>query len=112
MSMTNKEIAQTILNQIKATDPAALMAWGVRNCVALPEQKILIQGAEKVQLGGVQFNVNGLKFRGKVLVRLMGSDTYTVEIGRIYKGAWKVKEQREDVYCDELMAHIDGLIER
>lgn len=113
--MDSMQIAKTILEQIKFSDRSALMAWGAKQYLALGEEK----RGERMQLGGVQFSVNGLKFKGKVLVRLMANDTYVVEIGTINTnprskefGVWKVKAEVKEVYCDTLMQTIDGLIER
>jgi hypothetical protein len=106
--MTSLEIARTIQHQIKATDPMALWAWGSKDYVALNEGKM----GENYVLGGLQFKVSGMKHKGLVLVRLMGNDTYTVEIGKVWKGEWKSKAIVSDVYCDMLMETIDGLVER
>lgn len=101
------EIAKTILDQIKATDRAALMAWGAKSFISIGEDS-----HEGVAiLGGVQFSVNGRKIRGKVIVRLTASDTYTVEVGRVRKMEWKSLCFATDVYCDTLMDTIDGFIE-
>lgn len=62
--MESKQIATTIIEQIKCTDRAALMAWGARQFIALNEEA----RGEKLQLGGLQMTVSGLKFKGKVLV--------------------------------------------
>ncbi len=107
--MTNLEIAQTILSQIRATDPMALWAWGAKDFMALNGSD---NGASKACLGGIQFRVSGMKHKGLVLVNLMADDTYTVVIGKTWKGEWKVKSTTDDVYCDNLMTIIDGLIER
>ena len=106
--MTKLEIASTIVEQIKCADRMALMAWGASQMIALGEHMI----NDRAQVGGLQMNVRGLKFVGKVLIRLMGNDTYTVEIGRVRKAQWISKGIIEDVHCEELMSTIDGLIER
>jgi hypothetical protein len=106
--MTSVEIASVILDQIRATDPAALMAWGANKFVALNEEKL----DSGYCVGGVKFNVRGLKYTGTVVVRLMGNDTYRVEIGRPYKGQFKTKMVVPEVYCDNLMDAIDHAVER
>jgi hypothetical protein len=113
--MNSKQIAETILEQIKATDRAALMAWGAKNLCALETKQI----ADQVQLGGLRMSVNGLKFKGTVIVRLMASDTYTIEIGKVNMskksinfGEWICKGKMEEIYCEELMNAIDAMIER
>lgn len=107
--MTNLEIANTILDQIRATDRMALWAWGAKDFVALggSDDKV-----GEVSLGGIQFKVNGMKHKGTVIVKLMANDTYTVVLGKVWKGEWKLKSSTDDVYCDNLMEVIDGLIER
>ena len=103
-------IASTILDQIKATDRAALMAWGTRNPTIMPAGKV---GEDGYQRGGVQFKVNGGKLgHGIVKVRLMANDTYMVETGKVRTGQWKPQGKRDGVYADSLMETIDHMIER
>jgi len=104
----NTEIAKTIIQQIRMMDPRALMAWGAKDCTAIPEGKQEIGFV----LGGVYFKVNGLKHRGYVRIFLMPDDTYTIQIFRIRKYEIKGLQTVENVYCDMLMDVIDGLIER
>ena len=124
--MTNRQIAETIIGQIRATDRSALMAWGAKKFVALQEERLQFPGngimEEKFQLGGLQFDMNGAKIRGRVLVRLMANDTYTVEVGKVsrtknkelgcFVPTWKSLALIEDVYCDNLMEVIDHTLER
>ena len=103
-------IASTILDQIKATDRAALMAWGTRNPTIMPAGKV---GEDGYQRGGVQFKVNGGKLgHGVVKVRLMANDTYMVETGKVRTGQWKPQGKRDGVYADNLMETIDHMVER
>lgn len=106
----SRNIAQTILSQIKATDFWALGAWGARNYVSYSE------GQQEVGyiLGGVQFDVSGLKLPrgGKVIVYLMGNDTYTVRVVKVWGTKVSEVAKVSDVYCDELMNVIDRIIER
>lgn len=99
-----KELAIIIIDQIRAVDPYALMAWGAQKFSVLPSE---VQGLQ-YQLGGVSFVVNGFKFKGTVFVRLMACDTYTVEL-RAKNQADKIYPE---IYCDELMHTIDRLVER
>lgn len=107
------EIANTILSQIRAGRGAdnkpgvqLMMCWGFRQPVALPEMTI----ADDFYLGGVQFRVSGFKHKGLVRVLLRGDDTYTVQIGFNRKG-FRVKEELEMIYCDQLTEIVDGLVE-
>jgi len=91
-------IARTIINQIKYSDRMALMAWGANNFIALEITKEFH--------GGVQFKVNGLRFKGYVHIQLRWVDDYTVSFLNI-KG--EVKKQVEGVYCDMLVEVIDWI---
>jgi len=90
------EIAKTIIAQINYADKWALMAYGSRNYVALPESK--------EYQGGLQFKVNGYHHKGFVRVQLKWIDTYTITFLN-KKG--DVKKEVEDVYCDMLVNVLD-----
>jgi hypothetical protein len=90
------EIAKTIIAQINYADKWALMAYGSRNYVALPESR--------EYQGGLQFKVNGLHHKGFVRVQLKWIDTYTITFLN-KKG--DVKKEVEDVYCDMLVNVLD-----
>jgi hypothetical protein len=102
--MTNQEIAKTIISQIQFADSRALWAWGAKNFVT--------------QTNGVKFQVNGLKFKGHVVITLTPADTYTIELGKLNLRAnaknfgWNSVAKIEDIYCDNLMETIDAAIER
>ncbi len=97
--MTDMTIATTILSQIKALDPMAMFAWGVRNPMALDD--------------GIQFDVNGLKFKGKVIIKLNAMDLYDITFGRMNRKTleFDVKHTAEGVYCDQLVEILDHYIE-
>ena len=65
------EIAKTIQSQIVTIDNMALFAWGAKKFTALPETN--------TTLGGLQFVVNGLAFKGIIVISLNGSDLYEIE---------------------------------
>ena len=90
------EIAKTIISQINYADKWALMAYGSRNYVALPESK--------EYQGGLQFKVNGLHHKGFVRVQLKWIDTYTITFLN-KKG--DVKKEVQDVYCEMLVNVLD-----
>ena len=99
-------IAQTIISQIKATvGTNSLLCWGFRSPKAFGEKSF------GENFGGVFFQVSGLLFKGKVMVKLAYNDTYTVEFGTLRKGEWKAKKVIEDVYCDQLGEIIDDNVE-
>ena len=106
----HKELAETILSQIlqgRASDGGlgyhCMMAWGAHAYRYHRESK------EEKHLGALSFRVNGFLFRGIVQVELTYSDTYRIRLKKRYSES--VKQTVEDVYCDELTAQIDQLIE-
>lgn len=90
------EIAKTIIQQINYADRSALMAWGAKAFVALPESKEF--------QGGVQFKVNGLTFKGWVRVELRWVDDYTISFVNKMN---EVKHKVEGAFCDMLVPVID-----
>ena len=94
-------IADTILAQIKAFDPFAMMAYGAKNLVILNETD--------QYSGGLSFKVNGMRHKGAVEIALMFNDTYRV---RTYnRTLTKVKDDVRDVYFEDLVEVLDKLIE-
>lgn len=106
--MNAKEIATTIRDQIAAPGVQIMWSWGAKEFVALPEVKQL---DGRLQLGGLQFRVNGRLFKGIVMVSLMGNDTYTVRFCKMYKGRLNCKKVYEEVFCDQLTEIIDRFVE-
>ncbi len=119
---TQTELAQTIINQIKATDFWALGSWGSSNYLALPEND--------KNYGGLRFEVRNCRtFKGKAFVRveLDFNDTYTVKLYKIKNLTAKLKRElwakpefdpkdmevvigeHKDVYNDQLVQIIDSL---
>ncbi len=90
------QIAKTIIEQIRYFDRSALMAWGAKNFIAMPESK----DAQ----GGIRMNVNGLTFKGIVLIELTWLDEYVVSF--ITKSG-EIQRKYEGVYCDNLVPIID-----
>lgn len=107
----SKFIAKTIIDQIKATDFWALGAWGARNYVSLPEGQ---KDGFGYVVGGLQFDVSGRKLQrgGKVIVYLMGNDTYTVRVIKVIGSKITEVKTVKEVYCDGLMETINNIIER
>ena len=70
-----------------------VFSWGFHHPVALPNNK------------GLRFHVNGFKYKGAVnVVYNDGRDLFEVSLGD--------GTSVEDVYLDNLVAVIDGLVER
>lgn len=109
--MNATQIAQTIIDQIKALTPGPVFwSWGPSTFRAVKENQI--QGINEAYLGGLLFYVRGMKHKGHVFVSLALNDTYTVSIGNVVKGQMKLKKQVSEVYFDQLGEIIDELIER
>lgn len=73
---------------------AIVWSWGFNTAVALEN--------------GLQFNVSGMIFKGKVRVLYDESDTFKVQL--IKKGS--IVREVVDVYLDCLVNVIDGLVEK
>ena len=73
---------------------AIVWSWGFNTAVALEN--------------GLQFNVSGMIFKGKVRVLYDESDTFKVQL--IKKG--NIVREVVDVYLDCLVNVIDGLVEK
>ena len=89
------EMAKYILSILRS-QAGIVMSWGFHNAVALRN--------------GLGFRVQGFLFTG--IVRVLydeGSDTFTV---RLEKRDGSLYKERQDVYFDELVDVIDGLVER
>ena len=86
------EMAKYILS-IFRTQPIGVFSWGFHNAYALPENK------------GLSFLVNGFKFSGRVeVVYNEGKDLFEINLSNGTK--------IEDVYLDNLVSVIDGLVEK
>lgn len=107
----NLRVAKTIKEQLMGMDYWALGAWGAR----------AYKGMERSEenLGFLEFKVfncpkvpNGTSVR----ITLEFNDTYTVKTYTVRKVKnkfeWKenVISEREDVYFDELVSHIDNVV--
>lgn len=101
-----KNVGLIILEQLKYR-PLDLMAWGSTSFQYFSDKHF----TDTPHLGGLLFTVNGLKFKGQVMIRLAPNDTYIVEIGQLVKGEWEAKIQKDEVYVDELHSIIDDLVE-
>ena len=93
---TKKEIAQTIINQIKYADVWLLPSIGATSFKFMNE-------SEEFQ-GGLRFMCNGLRHQGVVEILLKWIDTYTI---RFIDTNHKQVKEVNDVYCDELVQVLD-----
>lgn len=94
--MTTMEIANTILKQIKHVDAWALAAYGAKSFAAVSETK------ERV--GGLSFQVNGLKHKGWATIHLTHVDDYTIIFTNRKR---EVVKTVDGVYCDQLVSILD-----
>ena len=86
-------MAEYILEILKS-QLMVLFSWGPHNFKRLPEDQ------------GLSFQVEGFKYQGKVIVMYnAGTDLFEVILA-------KTGERVEDVYLDNLVSVIDGLVEK
>ena len=105
--MKTEQIAQTIMQQLYAGGRSKVFSWGANSwsCGTMP----------KVERGGgesfLMFKVQGFLFKGMVRVILAWDDTYTVQLLKKEGGELVVKDERKNVYFDELTDIIDRKVE-
>jgi len=105
--MNTQQIAQTIMQQLYAGGRNKVWSWGANSwsCGTMP----------KVERGGGEsyliFKVQGFLFKGMVRVILAWDDTYTVQLLKKEGGELVVKDERKNVYFDELTDVIDSKVE-
>lgn len=92
----SKEIAKTILNQIKGLSPYALMSWG-------SQKYTLVEN-------GLKFQINTPKIsKGWIEIILdISQDLYKINT---YNNRKRLLESKEGVFFDELVYHIDLMVE-
>lgn len=101
--MNTVEIAQVINSQLNLLGLSVRWSWGIHALQALPA----LNGFS----GGLQARVKGMKFKGHIRIWLTGMDDYTIQLGSLRKGEFKVTKTVEGIYCDMLAETIDNLIE-
>ena len=110
-ALQEREIASTILKQIKATDFWALGAWGANQYISLNAGP----GPENIGpiCGGVQFKVKTPKYsKGvRVIIYYTADDLYTVRVIRIIGTTVTEIETSAGIYFDSLVDCIDRIIE-
>ena len=100
--------AKEIFNQLKYLGGTLLWNWGASAF------KIFHGGhfnKDMNHMGGLIFKVRGMLHNGHVMIRLAGNDTYTISIGRLYRGEFETKKQFTNIYFDQMVRLIDGNIE-
>ena len=99
----DKAVANTILKQLRASmNPIDYMAMGIKpKSLVRFKADAKFTGALDTSGPGLQFDVRG-HWKGRVLIRLDPSDTYTIIYGRIRKSTWKVDKIERNVYVGQL----------
>ena len=94
-SFLTMDIARYILSILRS-QLIIIYSWGFHNPVALKD--------------GLQFRVNGYKYKGTIQVRYdEGSDLFSVIL---LDPAGKEKKREDGIYLDCLVNVIDGMVER
>lgn len=96
-----------IYNQLRTLGQTEMWSWGARSFKVFNEKNFTDIG----HLGGLFFQVSGHLFKGKVMIRLAGNDTYTIDFGTLRSGVFKSKKQITDVYFDQMVDIIDDYVE-
>jgi hypothetical protein len=92
--LTESKVGQEILRQIKGLDKWALSSWGSKDFVTFDD--------------GVQFDVRGSKFKGRVIIKLdKGKDIYNIEFGQVRKLEWKSKLLLKSIFAGDLVNILD-----
>lgn len=98
------EVGQVIFEQIKAIDKMALWAWG---------SKDFYGGKLMGEQEGLKFKISNCpkaKRGSWVMILLNGSDLYDITVYRIYKGEYKVDNEANDIYAEDLVRVIDNMV--
>lgn len=95
--MTNQQIANEILRQMKALD------LNLMHCMGFHAPKVIEQG--------LAFKVNGLSFKGLIEVRLNASDLYDITLTPSNKRSGGPIRTFNGVYFDELMPLLETEVE-
>ncbi len=116
-----QEIATIIRDQIRAIDPRALWAWGVK-----PKSYVALNETDK-RLGGLQFDPSNCPHvkRGRVHISLNGADLYDITVYRwgkekskfqldptktSYDSVLKVVETVEGAYAEDVIPILDRIL--
>lgn len=114
------EIAKTIHSQIRMSGIKIMGSWGFNSPAAGEKFGIIIDSEtgetySKNSLAYLQFKVNGRLHRGFVYVLYMADDTYTVLTVKMRQSGPKIKckvtNELENIYGEDLVEIIDGLVE-
>ena len=89
-------IAKIIKDQIKAIDFWALPSYAAADFKSLTETD--------QREGGLSFQVNGLHFKGMILIELTWMDEYRISFVREDETVEKIVDH---VYCDQLVEVLD-----
>lgn len=103
-----QEVAQTIMHQLRTLGGIKMMSWG-----AHAFRHGSTRG-EKYSNPFLLFRVNGLLYKGQVMIVLMGDDTYTIRLVKkdlTLPTGFAVTKEVENVFFDEMVDLIDSMVE-
>lgn len=91
-------IGREIMRQINTINPIALKSYGAKNFLTFEN--------------GIQFDVFGSIFKGRVLITLNPDDLYDIELGRINRKTlqWISVKKVTDIFVEDLVSTLDKLI--
>ena len=92
----DQKVGKIIINQINALDKWAMASWGSKNYVSHSD--------------GIQFDVRGSKFRGRITIKLNKRDLYDIEFGTIRKLEYIIKNTAKNVHVEQLVNTIDNVV--
>ena len=100
------EVGKTILQQIRASDSRALMAWAAKDFMTLRNPVL-----EKSEIGeGIQFRVNCPKHRGFIIILLTPRDDYDIFAYTVRGTTLRVKKTVRGIYASDLVAAVDEIV--
>ena len=94
-------IIANYIREILSTQLMVVFSWGAHNFKALGESE---EGE-----GGLEFQVNGFKHKGRVRIMLNWLDTFDVYL---LDNNGNITEKMGDVYVDNLISVVDDMVEK
>lgn len=93
-------VSETIGKQIKhGMSMLDYLSLGIKNRFSFKADQEFI--GVKAKGPGLQMDVRG-HWKGRVIIRLAASDTYTIVFGRVRASKWKIDKTVDGIYADQL----------
>jgi hypothetical protein len=102
-----ENVGQTIFTQLTTLGGTIVWCWGAHAYKSFSDKYF----TDISHLGGLLFKLNGHIHKGHVMIRLAPNDTYTISIGTFRNNQFTSKKDVTDVYFDQMVEIIDGLVE-